>query len=172
MKTLLVLFSIYLIAPSGHTKVDPPNYDFSLDTLEDFAPGKKVGDIKNKYKKLVMVKDTDELKIYKAYISHIRYKFPVFIAIDGDKVKEFYAVLPRYFLHDVFHQSLINRHGKQNEYLKKEEGAIYVWNKSKGVKHIYRGACTITCFPLYYSQMDPSAEESSLINYFQSVEPF
>lgn len=64
---------------------------------------------------------------------------------------DFYAKLPSYFLHDIFLQSLVNRYGKQNSYVKKERSAVYIWNNIEGNKHYYSGSCTITCFPVFYS---------------------
>ena len=53
----------------------------------------------------------------------------------------------------IFHQSLINRIGKQDKYLNTNEQSVYVWNNKNGNRHVYSGACTVTCFPLYYSVM-------------------
>jgi hypothetical protein len=74
----------------------------------------------------------------------------VIVQSQEGKILDMFAKLPSYFLHDVFHQSLINRFGKQDEYKKYGEEAIYKWTKSP-LTHVYSGACTITCFPIFYT---------------------
>jgi hypothetical protein len=66
-------------------------------------------------------------------------------------ILDFFAILPSYFLHDLFHQALINRLGKQSSYIKKETAALYIWKTSDGLTHYYQGTCTINCFPEFYS---------------------
>lgn len=144
---------LYLIISVGFSKVDPPNYNFSLDTLADFKPGADLESIEKKHGKSTFVTENKGMKIYKFYVSHIRYKFPVFVQINNNQVVDYLAKLPSYFLHDVFHQSMINRFGKQDLYFKKESNAVYVWNDKDGIKYTYEGACTITCFPVYISGM-------------------
>ena len=51
-----------------------------------------------------LIKDLGEVRIYRFYVDQIRYKFPVFVQLDQGKALDFYAKLPSYFLHDVFHQ--------------------------------------------------------------------
>lgn len=132
-------------------KVDPPNYDFSVDQFKAFMPGEKLSTINKKYKSTEVVFKGGAFVTYKFYVEHIRYKFPILVQTINGIVTDFYARLPYYFLHDVFHQSLINRYGAQDFYQKTEESAIYVWKNKDNVKHIYSGACTITCFPIFYS---------------------
>jgi hypothetical protein len=81
----------------------------------------------------------------------LRYKFPVFVQVANGQVLDFFARLPAYFLHDVFHQSLINRYGKQDLYFKKDSNAIYIWNDEEGIRFTYSGGCTINCFPIYFA---------------------
>ena len=83
------------------------------------------------------------------YVKQLRYRFSVMVQIEGNKVVDFFATLPSYFLHDVFHQSLINRLGKQTRYFYQENSAVYLWKNKKGIDFIYRATCTITCFPIY-----------------------
>ncbi|GAB4018568.1 MAG: hypothetical protein Fur0010_19850 [Bdellovibrio sp.] len=144
-KIILLYLSIFIC----FGKVDPPNYDFSLDTLKDFYPGAELSAIESKHGKAEFVRENKGVKIYKFYVAHIRYKFPVFVQINNNQVIDFLARLPSYFLHDVFHQSLINRFGKQDLYFKRDNQAVYVWNDKNGMRITYEGACTITCFPVY-----------------------
>ncbi|MCR9203183.1 MAG: hypothetical protein NXH75_01295 [Halobacteriovoraceae bacterium] len=144
----LILALFFLSEVYG--QIEPPNYNFSLNTLADFYPGKKFEEMKTKYGKpeLSLNKGTP---IYKFYVAHIRYKFPVFVRIYKGESVGFFARLPSYFLHDVFHQSLINRYGKQDEYSKVGNSAVYIWNDEKNIKFIYQGQCTLNCFPMYLS---------------------
>jgi hypothetical protein len=132
-------------------KVDPPNYDFSVTKFDLFMPGKKLVDIEKKYPKKELAWKQANYIVYKFYIEHIRYKFPILVQFKQGIVTDFHARLPQYFLHDIFHQSLINRLGKQDIYKKREEQAVYIWNNKNQAKHIYAGACTITCFPIFYA---------------------
>jgi len=135
-----------------YAKVDPPNYNFSLDELKIFSPFTKLEDIKKKYTNLTIVENSNGLITYKTYHTQLRYKFPVLFQVKNDVVTDFYARLPAYFLHDVFHQSLINRYKKQDYYHKDQEQAVYIWKDKENINHIYSGACSITCFPIYYAQ--------------------
>ena len=154
---------ILLLLPLGlSAKVKAPNYDFSLDSLQVFMPGAKLEDIQTKFKKAVKLQKTDKgVSLYKVYVEQIRYKFPVFFQTKESVIIDFYARLPAYFLHDIFHQSIINRFGKQDKYFKKEEAAVYIWNKKKNT-YVYSGGCTITCFPIYYTVYSNEMKASPL----------
>jgi hypothetical protein len=130
-------------------KVDPKNYNFSLDQLNDFNVNKTIQEIKTKYGDGEEVFKDNKTITYKYYISHIRYRFPIFVTFYQEKSLGYFAKLPSYFLHDVFHQSLINRFEKQDHYSKQGNAAIYIWNNEKGMRYTYHGQCTITCFPVY-----------------------
>jgi hypothetical protein len=146
-----IVLAIMMLVNTVSAKIDPPNYNFSVDALEVFQPNKMFKDIEAKYGKGELIEDSQEMKTYKFYVAHIRYKFPVYVQIYKKKSLGFFAKLPTYFLHDLFHQSLINRFGKQDSYFKKELSAIYQWKNKDGIKHTYNGSCTITCFPVYYA---------------------
>ncbi len=133
-----------------NAKVEAPNYNFSLDTLADFFPQKTIDDLDKKYGKPEVMNVKDGIQTIKYYVAHIRYKFPVIVQAKEGKVLDFFAKLPSYFLHDVFFQSLINRLGKQDYYKRVQEEAVYRWNKNE-LTHVYSAACTITCFPIFYS---------------------
>lgn len=138
-----------------NAKVEAPNYNFSLDTLADFYPEKSRDDIEKKYGKAELMGTHNGIETLKFYVAHIRYKFPVIVQVKEGKVLDFFAKLPSYFLHDVFFQSLVNRIGKQNEYRKVGEEAIYKWEKDN-LRHAYSAACTITCFPIFYTVYPPA----------------
>lgn len=133
-----------------HAKVDPKNYDFSTDTLKDFFPGSALSELEKKYGKAELMKPKGDPQMLRFWVSQIRYKFPVIVQIQDGKVLDMFARLPSYFLHDIFHQSLINRWGKQSHYKRVDEEAYYRWESDELTLH-YSASCTITCFPIYFS---------------------
>lgn len=152
---LLALFSVILSVQShwNHVKaeVTPPNYNFSLDKFDEFMPGKSLEDIEKTYSYKELMMNKNGYSIYKFYVAHIRYKFAILVQFYNGKVIDFHARLPQYFLHDIFHQGLINRYKKQDQYYLSDEHAVYIWKNIQGNEHTYSGACTITCFPIYYA---------------------
>ncbi len=133
-----------------NAKVEAPNYNFSLDTLADFFPEKNKDEVEKKYGKPELMDKRNGVETFKFYVAHIRYKFPVIVQVKEGKILDFFAKLPSYFLHDIFFQSLVNRMGKQKNYRKVGEEAVYVWEKD-ALKHVYSASCTITCFPIFYT---------------------
>lgn len=137
---------------------ETPNFNFELDQLQVFWPGRSREEIDQSLPEnhpapeKLMGDLGDSLVRYALF--HERYSFPVYVQYKDGVATDFLARLPPYFLHDVFHQSLINRYGRQDRYFRKEEHAIYQWNNieaNQGVRLTYSGACTLTCFPLYLS---------------------
>ena len=151
MTKYLAFILLFFFLKDSTAKVDPPNYDFSVDKFQLFMPGKSLTDIEKVYKTKELVFKQNQFKTYKFFVEHIRYRFPIFVQFKGDTVTDFHARLPAYFLHDVFHQSLINRLGKQDLYKKIDEQAVYIWKNKSGNKHIYSGGCSITCYPIFYA---------------------
>ena len=148
---ILFILALELVSIKAiQAKVDPPNYNFSLDTLKDFYPEADLADLEKKYGKAEVMSGSGGSLTIKFYVSHLRYKFPVIVQTANGKVLDMFAKLPSYFLHDIFHQSLINRLGTQDDYKRYGEEAIYKWNKTP-LTHVYSGACTITCFPIFYT---------------------
>ena len=143
-------FFLSIIVPLALGKVSPPNYNFSLDKLQVFYPGNSLEDIQKSYGKGELYSQGGDNPIYRFRVTHARYRFPVFVQFDKGLATAFWASLPTYFLHDVFHQSLINRYGKQDRYVKRENSALYIWNEQSGATLVYSGQCTITCFPAYF----------------------
>ena len=114
-------------------------------------PGQSITDVNKKYPKKELVFKSEQFKTHKYYIKHLRYKFPILVQSYKEIITDFHARLPQYFLHDIFHQGLINRLGKQDIYKKVEEQAVYIWINKDNNRHYYAGACSITCFPIYYA---------------------
>lgn len=159
MKKLLTLL-LFLHSLLALSKVEPPNYNFSLDTFNDFWPGTQLQQIQTKYGKGQLTKNSKKTQTYRFLVEQLRYKFPVFVQVYEGRVLDFYGRLPTYFLHDIFHQSIINRFGKQDIYKRVEQNAIYMWKAKKNARIIYSGTCTITCFPIYFTAIgnSPPAE--------------
>ncbi len=165
-KSLIFLTNLFLlfISASPLAQVEPPNYNFSLNSLQVFYPKSKLSTIQNKHGPGELIENSTSAKIYKFYLAQIRYKFPVFVQVKDGQVIDFFARLPSYFLHDVFHQSLINKMGKQNEYRKKDNSAIYIWNNVEGNKFYYNASCTLTCFPIYLSGVSTESFQNAETN--------
>ena len=153
MKTtyLIILLLNWIFVNQSMALVDPANYDFSLDSFEVFRPGNSVKQAIEKHGKAELVSEKGKTKTLKFYVAQIRYKFAVIVRVEGDKIVDYHARLPSYFLHDVFHQSMLNRFGAQNFYRLIDGTAIYQWSNKEGINYIYSGTCTITCFPVYLS---------------------
>lgn len=162
-----ILLGSSVLVNRAFSKVDPPNYDFSLDKLDPFTPGKTYDSLVKLKGKGETIEDNGELKVYRFEVSHVRYKFPVFVQVKKEIITDFYARFPTYFLHDIFHQSLINRFGPQDKYHRQLNDAVYVWNNAKGNKIIYSGACTVTCFPNYVSFMKVEKKKGDTVSLLQ-----
>ncbi len=159
LKSLIPIILSTLIFCNVWGKVTPPNYNFSLDQFTMFLPGSPTGPIFDKYGVGDLMSRRGSTNVFRLYLTHKLYRFPIMIQVYNNKVMDFVADLPSYFLHDVYHQSLINRYGKQDRYQRVGEQAVYVWNNKNNAKHVYVGACAITCFPVYYSARINKAPE-------------
>ena len=151
---IILFFLIFFLTNVfiSQAKVDAYNYNFSLDQLKQFQPGNRISDIKD----LVFLTKKDDYSLTQTEIIYERYRIPIYIQAYKDVILDFFARLPSYFLHDIFHQSLINRLGKQTAYIKKESAALYIWKTQDGLTHYYQGSCTINCFPEFYSVVGPN----------------
>jgi len=167
-----ILFSICLQA-----KVEIPDYNFTLDKLKLFQPGSSSEAIEKTFGKGEELDNINGIQILKYYLKANRYAFPVFVQVYRGQSLDFFAKLPNYFLHNSFHQSLIKRHGKQDQFHNVENSSVYIWNDKSGIQHVYSGSCTITCFPIYYSAITlnlPSDIQGfkSLLDQFKSSAPY
>lgn len=149
MKVLIIFFNI-LFSISASSKVDPPNYEFKIDTFDNFYPEQTIESLKIKFPKNEKAGSTAGAPIQRFFINEQRYQITVLVQERDGAILDFFARLPSYFLHDVFLQSLVNKLGKQKSYKKNGEEAFYIWEKNN-LKHIYSAACTITCFPIFYT---------------------
>lgn len=153
-KTIALVF-LASLSSLCFSKVDPANYNFQLKNLDIFLPGKNLADA-GKSKELAREGSTIQ---HRFEVKHLRYTFPVLAQSKDGKFVDFMARLPQYFSHDLFHQALINKLGKQDSYLNKDGTAVYQWKNKDGMRHIYTGACTITCFPIYYAVYPEGSED-------------
>ena len=103
--TVTILTASWNIVNKAFSKVDPPNYNFSLNKLEPFTPNKTYASLVKTLGEGELIDDEGEAKIYRYMISHVRYKFPVYVQVKKEIIFDFYARFPTYFLHDLFHQS-------------------------------------------------------------------
>lgn len=166
LKLIFILPCLLLMFQPLNAKVEAPNYDFSLDTLADFFPGKSLSPLDQKYGKAEVMSNEGGLQTLKYQVSHLRYKFPVIVQARDGVIEDFLARLPNYFLHDIFFQSLVNRMGKQTSYKKTGEEAFYSWD-APPLKHVYSAACTITCFPIFYAVQKSQNSSSSILEKMQ-----
>ena len=141
-------------------KVIAPNYHFNINEFDAFLPGQVVEPASGQYQ---LLNKKNSTQLYKTQIKKTNYHIPLFITLEGNKVIDFYAKLPSYFLHDVFFQSLINRYGKQTSYKMKDEHAVYHW-QLKDLSITYSATCTITCFPIFLSIASQQSKGKSLLN--------
>lgn len=146
----MILPCLIMMFQPLNAKVEAPNYDFSVTTLEFFYPGKSLAEATAKFGKAEIVNTARGLKTHKFQVEQIRYKFPVLVQEKDGVIQDFFARLPSYFLHDVFFQSLVNKLGKQKTYKKTGEEAFYTWEDAEN-RFVYSAACTITCFPIFFS---------------------
>ena len=150
----ILLSMLVFVCFNSTAKVEPPNYDFSTDTLSDFFPEKEISSLEGKYGKGEVLNDDGSIKMIRYMVAQIRYVFPVIVQVSEGKIVDMHARLPSYFLHDIFHHSLIKRWGKQQKYQRVDEEAYYHWNNEQLVMN-YGASCTITCFPTYFSVQLP-----------------
>lgn len=162
LKLILILPCLFMMYQPLNAKVDPPNYDFSIETLNDFSPGKEVSGLNGKYGKSEELSSQRGTKTLKFNVAQIRYKFPILVQEKDGLILDSFARLPSYFLHDIFLQSLVNKFGKQTSYKKVGEEAVYIWEK-EDLKLIYSASCTITCFPIFYAAQPLKAKTLPLL---------
>lgn len=150
LTTVIFISSLFCAHLFG--QIQAPNYDFSLDSLRVFFPTSSVEQMSAAHGEFELMEEKDNTRLLRFNVAHIRYRFPVFVQVDEQgRALDFFARLPNYFLHDVFHQSIINRFEKQNHFLNKDGTAVYRWNNRDGMNLTYSATCTITCFPIYIS---------------------
>lgn len=151
-------YLFFVLSFGLQAQIEAPNYNFSLDSLAAFYAGQTLDQIKTVHGEPEVMKEQLPRALYRFTIKHARYHFPVFVETLDQKSVGFFARLPNYFLHDLFHQSLINRFGAQDEFLNRDSTSVYRWKEKNGMTIVYTGACTITCFPIYLTGFNDQEE--------------
>jgi hypothetical protein len=152
-----------------HSKVIPPNYTFKIESFDDFYPEKDWSVVNSKYAGGARLKASYP-ELWRITITETMYIIPILVQHGAGKISDFYAQLPSYFLHDVFHQSLISKLGMQQKYKRVDEEAVYEWNLD-GLTHVYSASCTITCFPIFYTVFKTENKSQSIFERSRSSRP-
>jgi len=132
--------------------VEAPNFDFSLDLLNDFLPRHSLAEIDQKFSPQIL-QTTGAYQWHKYLLTQPRYQIKVLAQAWQGQVADVFAPLPSFFSHDVFLQAIINRLGPAQKIDKSGEEAAYLWEKDQ-LRYVYAAACTITCFPVYFTVID------------------
>ncbi len=140
------------MAFSVYAAVDAPNFDFQLDQFKDYLPRQKLAPLGQKTPPQILHL-RGNYQWHKYLLTQPRYQIKIFTQALQGQVADFFAPLPSFFAHDVFLQALINRLGPVQKMDKRGEEAAYFWEQDN-LRHIYAAACTITCFPVYYTVID------------------
>lgn len=136
-----------------HAGITPPNYDFSLNTLELFLPGKLIEDVKKANPKFKIVEENGEKKILLFQYKRPNYILDLYTQVNKDKITDLYVRLPQHFIHDSFLKELQTKWKKQDRFTRKDGSALYTWFNRDNFNIIYQGSCSITCFPMFIEIM-------------------
>lgn len=145
---LILTFLSYFIF-SIHAEITPPNYDFTLKSLENFLPGKNIEEIKKQNPKFDLFADSGDQKILRFKLKRTGYTLDLYTQVKKDVVTDLFVRLPQHFLHDIFLTDLQNKWKKQDRFVRHDRSAIYVWLNRDNNNIIYHGSCSITCFPMF-----------------------
>jgi hypothetical protein len=140
------IFSFYNVI---HAEITPPNYDFTLKTIESFTPGKNIDAVKKENPKYDVFSDEGSLKILRFKLKRTNYTLDVYTQVKKDTITDVFVRLPQFFLHDIFLADLQKKWKKQDRYVRHDRSAIYVWLNRDNNNIIYHGSCSITCFPMF-----------------------
>ncbi|MDO9181826.1 MAG: hypothetical protein Q7U04_05430, partial [Bacteriovorax sp.] len=151
-----LLSFIFLI----HAEITPPNYDFTLKSIENFTPGKNIEEIKKQNTKFEIFLDNGDQKILKFKLMRANYSLDVYTQVKKDIVTDLFVRLPQHFLHDILLQDLQKKWKKQDRFVRHDKSAIYVWLNRDNNNIIYQGSCSITCFPMF---IEISSNDKSII---------
>lgn len=146
---LFLLQHIFSFIVLIHAEITPPNYDFTLKTIENFTPGKKIEDVKKQNPKFDIFSDEGNQKILRFKLNRANYSLDIYTQVKGDLITDLFVRLPQHFLHDLFLRDLQLKWKKQDRYVQHDKSAIYVWFNRDQTNIIYHGSCSITCFPMF-----------------------
>lgn len=140
-----LLSFIFLI----HAEITPPNYDFTLKSIETFMPGKNIEDVKKQNAKFDIFSDNGDQKILRFKLKRTGYSLDVYTQVKKDIITDLFVRLPQHFLHDIFLTDLQQKWKKHDRYVRHDKSAIYVWLNRDTNNIIYHGSCSLTCFPMF-----------------------
>ena len=146
--SLLITLLISLIF-AIHAEITPPNYDFTLKTIDNFTPGKKIEEIKKQNPKFDLFADNGDQKILRFKVRRANYILDIYTQVKKDIVTDLFVRLPQYFLHDIFLSELQKKWKKQDRFVRHDKSAVYVWLNRDNTNIIYHGSCSVTCFPMF-----------------------
>jgi hypothetical protein len=153
MKIIILLYHCLICLV--HAGITPPNYDFTLKTLEEFYPGKPIEVVKKSYPNFKTIEDSGDKKIYFFRLKRPNYILDVYTQVKKDTITNVYVRLPQYFLHDALLKELQTKWKKQDRFTRKDGSALYTWFNRDNFNIIYQGSCSITCFPMFIEIMTP-----------------
>jgi hypothetical protein len=146
---LFLLLHFFFLNFSIHAEITPPNYDFTLKTIENFMPGKNIEEVKKQNPKFDTFEDNGESKILRFKLVRANYSLDVYTQVKKDTITDLFVRLPQFFLHDLFLRDLQKKWNKQDKFVRHDKSAIYVWLNKENSNIIYHGSCSITCFPMF-----------------------
>jgi hypothetical protein len=146
---VFVLFFISIL----YAGITPPNYDFTLKSLESFYPGKLIEEVKKANPKFKIIEDSGDQKIFYFEIKRPNYKLDIYTQVKKDQITDLYVRLPQHFVHDILLKDLQTAWKKQDRFTRKDGSALYTWFKRDNFNIIYQGSCSITCFPMFIEIM-------------------
>lgn len=171
-KFLLFTYSLYSLLANVSAEIVPPNYDFTLTTIEPFFPGKSVEEAKKiKAIQSDIFEDNGEQKVIRFKIKRANYSLDLYVQAKGDKIVDLFVRLPQHFLHDLFLGDLQKRFKKQDRFVRKDMSALYVWLNRDGNNLIYHGSCSITCFPMFVEMVSTDKAVIPLYQKFNEAVP-
>lgn len=147
MPFLLIHIFSYLF--TIHAEITPPNYDFSLKTIENFMPGKNIEDLKKQNLKFDIFEDSGDKKILKFKINRPDYSLDIYTQVKKDLIIDLFIRLPQHFFHDLLLTELQKKWNKQDRFMRHDKSAVYVWLNRENTNIIYQGSCSLTCFPMF-----------------------
>lgn len=147
MALLLLKILAYLFVI--HAEITPPNYDFTLNSLENYMPGKNIEEVKKQNPKFDIFSDNGDQKTLRFKLRRSNYTLDIYTQVKKEIITDLFVRLPQHFLHDIFLADLQKKWNKQDKFVRKDKSALYVWFNRNNTNIIYHGSCSITCFPMF-----------------------
>jgi len=171
VKYLLLITYFQILTPDIQAEIKSPNYDFTLNTLELFFPGKSLEQAQKSHPKYDLFEDKGEEKILHFKVKKADYLLDIYAQVKADKFTDIFVRMPQYFLHDLLLADLQKRFKKQDHYIRKDLSALYVWKNRDGNNILYHGSCSLTCFPMFLEIVNASPDIVPLYQKFNEALP-